>query len=94
MALTAAITMGNPEQQQMPFCLWTLNVIRTMLNKHHGIALSKSAVSRILKQLGLSPQKPIYRSYKQDPKELEKYLGITFPALNFSTQAQSETIRR
>jgi len=76
-----AITMGNPEQQQMPFCLWTLNIIRTMLKKHHGIELSKSSVSRILKQLGLSPQKPIYRSYKQDPKELEAYLGTTFPAL-------------
>jgi transposase len=76
-----AITMGDPEQQQMPFCLWTLNVIRTMLKKHHGVALSKSAVSRMLKQMGLSPQKPIYRSYKQDPRELEKYLGTTFPAL-------------
>ncbi len=76
-----AITMGDPEQQQMPFCLWTLSVIRTMLKKHHGIVLSKSAVSRILNQMGLSPQKPIYRSYKQNPEELEKYLGTTFPAL-------------
>lgn len=76
-----AITMGNPEQYKLPFCLWTLAIIRTMLKKHHGIEISKSSISRILKQLGLSPQRPIYRSYKQDPGELEKYLGTTFPAL-------------
>jgi transposase len=31
--------------------------------------------------MGLSAQRPIYRSYKQDPKELEKYLQKTFPEL-------------
>jgi len=35
-----------------------------MLRREHGIELSKSAVSRLLGQLGLSPQRPIYRSYQ------------------------------
>jgi len=76
-----AITMGNPQQHQMPFCLWTLKIIREMIKKYHRIDISKSAISRILRQLGLSAQKPIYRSYKQNPEKLEKYLGVTFPAL-------------
>jgi len=76
-----AISMGDPSQHQMPFCLWTLQTIRKMIKKYHDIDLSKSSISRILRQLGLSPQKPIYRSYKQNPAELEKYLGVTFPAL-------------
>jgi len=79
--LYQAITLGDPQQHQFPFCLWTLAIIRTMLKREKGIELSKSAVSRLLGHLGLSPQRPIYRSYKQDPNELDKYLNRTFPEL-------------
>jgi len=76
-----AITLGNPLNHQFDFCLWTLNIIRELLNKERGINLSKSAVSRLLSHLGLSPQRPIYKSYKQDPKKIEAYINTTFPAL-------------
>ena len=79
--LYRAITMGNPLQYQFEFCLWTLPIIRQMLRREHGIELSKSAVSRLLAQLGLSPQRPIYRSYKQRPRELRRFLKETFPGL-------------
>ena len=76
-----AITLGDPRQFQLPFCLWTLEIIRRILKQTHGIELSKSAVSRLLNHMGLSPQRPIYRSYKRDPKLLEKYLKSAFPEI-------------
>jgi transposase len=79
--LYEAITLGDPRQYQLAFCLWTLAIIRLVLKKEHGVELSKSAVCRLLQQMGLTPQRPIYRSYKQDPQELEKYLKRTFPQL-------------
>jgi hypothetical protein len=36
--------------------------------------------------MGLTPQRPIYRSYKQDPQELERYLNKTFPELRALAQ--------
>lgn len=75
------ITMGDPRQFQLPFCLWTLDIIRRVLKQERSISLSKSAVSRLLKQLGLSAQRPIYRSYKKDPKAVETYLRETYPEL-------------
>jgi len=77
-----AITMGNPLNHQFEFCLWTLNIIRELLESEKGIKLSKSAVSRLLKHLGLSPQRPIYKSYKQDPKKIEHYIDTTFPEVS------------
>ena len=79
--LYAAITLGDPRQYQLAFCLWTLGIVRLVLKKEHGVELSKSAVCRLLQQMGLTPQRPIYRSYKQEPQELEKYLKRTFPQL-------------
>ena len=74
-----AITLGDPQQYQFEFCLWTLGIIRAMLKRFQGIELSKSGVSRLLRHLGLSPQIPKYKSYKQDPQKLRRYLQETFP---------------
>ena len=57
-----------------------------MLKKEKGVELSKSAVCRLLQYMGLTPQRPIYRSYKQDPQELERYLNKTFPELRALAQ--------
>jgi transposase len=74
-----AITMGSPLNHKFEFCLWTLNIIRTMIANERAVKLSKSAVSRLLGHLGLSPQRPVYKGYKQDPKKIEQYLKQTFP---------------
>lgn len=79
--LYRAITKGDPRQYQFEFCLWTLAIIRQLLRREHGLVLSKSAVSRLLAQLGLSPPRPIYRSYKQRPRELKRFLSETYPGL-------------
>jgi transposase len=76
-----AITLGDPRQYQLPFCLWTLGLVRQVLKREWKIQLSKSGVSRLLSHLGLSPQRPIYKSYKRDPEAMKKYLDKTFPGL-------------
>jgi transposase len=74
-----AITLGDPRNYQFEFCLWTLNTICTLIKRERRVELSKSAVSRLLGHLGLSPQRPLYKSYKQNPKHIERYLSQTFP---------------
>jgi transposase len=73
------VTRGNPQQFQFAFCLWTLNLLRALIVRERGIELSKSAISRLLGHLGLSPQRPIYKSYRQDPRKVQAYLAETFP---------------
>lgn len=77
--LYEAVTMGNPLNHKLPFCLWTANTIRVVLEKERGLRLSKSAVCRLLGHLGLSPQRPLYKSYKQDPGKVKAYLAETYP---------------
>lgn len=80
-----AVTLGNPQQFKFDFCLWTLNTLRALIGRDLGIKLSKSSVSRLLGHLGLSPQRPIYKSYRQDPRKVEAYLLETFPeAVNWA----------
>ena len=81
-----AVTMGSPLNYQFEFCLWTLNILREMIDRERSIKLSKSSVSRLLKHVGLSPQRPIYQSYQQDEKHVERYVQSTFP--NIARQAK------
>jgi transposase len=74
-----AVTMGNPMNYQFDFCLWTLNTLRALIDKELGIKLSKASVGRLLGHLGLSPQRPVYQSYRKDPKKVKQYLSETFP---------------
>ena len=74
-----AITLGDPRHYQFEFCLWTLATIRTLIKRELRVELSRSAISRLLRHLGLSPQRPLYKSYKQNPKHIERYLQKTFP---------------
>ena len=79
--LHRAITRNDPQQFEFKFCLWTLGIIRQMLKQKHGIELSKSAICRLMQQLGLTPQRPIYKSIKQSKTEMTKYLDKTFPQI-------------
>ena len=74
-----AITMGNPMNYKLPFCLWSLNTIRAMLQQERSILLSKSSICRLMGHLGLTPQRPLYKSYKQDPDKIKTYLDKTYP---------------
>jgi transposase len=71
-----AIRLGNPLNYKLEFCQWILNIIRELIHADRGIKLSKSSVSRFLGHLGLSPQRPIYKSYKQDPNKVEEYIRV------------------
>ena len=52
-----------------------------LIDRQFGIKLSKASVSRLLRQLGLSPQKPLWRAYQQDPVSVRKWLDQDYPAI-------------
>lgn len=45
-----------------------------------GVKLSRSSVGRLLAQLGIKPQKPLWRAYQQDPERVRKWLEEEYPA--------------
>jgi len=89
--LYKAITRGNPNQYQFDTFLWTLKSIAALLWDHHKISLSKSSVGRLLKQMGLSPQMPIFKSYKQNKAARAAYLKA-YPKIKALAKSLGATI--
>jgi Winged helix-turn helix len=45
-----------------------------------------------LKKLGMSPQRPLYRSWKQDPQRVEKWKREEYPAIRARAAQVGATI--
>lgn len=74
-----SLTGGSPRQFYLEFALWTLAIVRSLLIDHKGLELDKSTISRLMRNLGLRPQVPLYRSYRQNPTKVRYYLKQRYP---------------
>jgi transposase len=77
----ATVAMKNPMQLKFPFALWTSAMVAQLIHDKYGIDLSRSSVSRLLNQMGLSAQRPLWRAYQQDPERVEQWLNDQFPKI-------------
>jgi transposase len=79
--LAATILNDDPRQHKFAFALWTLQAIMEVIRKKFGVVLSRFAVSKLLKQLGMSQQRPLWRAWQQDPKKVEAWLEDEYPKI-------------
>lgn len=75
------ITTKNPVQMKFEFALWTRHMVRELIRERFGIGLSEVSVGRLLRKLGLSPQRPLARAYQRDPELVQAWLREQFPAI-------------
>lgn len=70
-----------PDQLKLPFALWTREAVCELLEREFGIVVSVWTAGRYLKSWGFSPQKPVRRAYERDPKAVEHWLKVQYPAI-------------
>jgi transposase len=80
-ALYNIVTTKNPQQLRFEFALWTRGIIRDLVQERFNVKLSVVSVGRLLKKLGLSPQRPLARAYQRNPEEVQKWLQEQYPAI-------------
>lgn len=90
--LYATVTMKNPLQLQLPFALWTRPQIRTLLQRKYGIKLSLTSIGRLLSQLGLSCQKPLFRAWQQNPDLVKQWLETQYPKIRAAAKREGAEI--
>src|SRR5512139_4278803 len=71
----------DPRQYKFPFALWTRTAIGTLIYQRYDIRLSVNSVRRLLAQLGITPQKPLWRAYQQDPERVRQWIEEEYPSI-------------
>lgn len=75
------ITRKNPLQFRFEFALWTRQMIQILLRDRFGLKLSLTSVGRLLRQLGLSCQRPLFRAVEQDPGRVRAWREQEYPGI-------------
>ncbi len=73
-----AIYDNCPDQMKLPFALWTRRAIQQLIQQLWKIKMPIRTVGEYLKRWGYTPQRPLRKAYKQNPKAVEKWLGDTY----------------
>ena len=78
----------DPRQFQFDFALWTRKIVRDLIRQQFGVEMTPQGVGKLLHRLGLSPQRPLYRAYQQNPEAVRRWKEEEFPAIR--AQARRE----
>ena len=82
----------DPRQLNFGVALWSLPVVKDLIEKLFNITVHAATVSRYLHLLGLTPQKPTRRAYQRDDTACERWMREEFPAIAKRAKERKATI--
>ena len=68
-----AIETKTPQEWEIPSALWTRQAVQELIQQQVDIRLPIRTVGAYLRRWGFTPQKPVRKAYKQDPKAVAKW---------------------
>lgn len=79
--LYRTITGKSPLQFRFEFALWTREMISALLWEKFRLRLRLASITRLLRQLGLTRQRPLWRAWEQDAERVRRWLQEEYPAI-------------
>ncbi|MCB0394938.1 MAG: IS630 family transposase [Bdellovibrionales bacterium] len=80
-SIVRTIMSKTPDQLEFGFMLWTRDAVAELIKDRFKVRLSKWTVGRLLKQWGMSPQKPVKKAYQQQPEVVKEWLDKEYPRI-------------
>ena len=76
----------DPRQFQFDFALWTRKIVAELIRDRFGVEMTPQGVGKLLRRLGFSPQRPVYRASQQDPVAVVRWREVEFPKIRARAQ--------
>lgn len=71
---------------------WTLPMVRVLIKREFKVDYHEDHLSRFLRGLGLSVQKPAVRAVERDEKAIKRFVEREFPAIEKKARRQNATL--
>ena len=90
--LYTLVAEHDPRQLGFDVALWTREMVRVLIEQRFAVRLAVTSVGRILKGLGLSAPKPLWRAYQADPDAVERWKSEEYPTIARRARKRKATI--
>jgi transposase len=86
--LAVLITDFTPRDFGFDEALWNRRIVKDLIVQRWEVVVSLPTVGAILRELGLSPQRPLRRAFEQDPEAVARWENEEFPQIQDRAQQQ------
>jgi transposase len=90
--LYGLIAGTDPRRLGFGPALWTRAMVAEVIRREFGVTLSVVSVGRVLRTLGLSPQRPLQRAYEQNPQAVARWKREEYPAVKAAARDEGATV--
>lgn len=90
--IAAKVKDHTPDQLKFEFGLWTVKLISALIERDLNLKLSAPTVMKIMKQLGFTAQKPLYRAYEQSATLVQEWRNTRYPEIKKRAKEQGARI--
>jgi transposase len=87
-----SLVRQDPRTLGFSQALWTRDMVRQLIRQRFGVSLTLAPVGKLLRGLGLSPQRPTWRAYEQDPDAVRRWKTERYPAIRAEAAEAGATI--
>jgi len=81
-----------PEQLKLKGFLWDRQNIQRLIKDKYSITIALQNISIYLKKWGMTPQRPITKSYKQNPEHIKKWLDGEYSKIRQQAKEENAEI--
>lgn len=71
----------DPRAHGYESALWTRPILADLIRARFGITVGLGAVGRLLRQIGITPQKPLRRAYERNPAAISSWKAQEYPRI-------------
>lgn len=83
---------GDPRQFGFDFGLWTRQIVADLILEKFNIEISVVSVGKLLRRLGLTPQRPVRRAYERDDDAIREWRDKAYPEIRKQAKKQGAEI--
>jgi len=80
------------KQLQLELSLWTATIVAELIKKIFFKTLKEGQVRKVLKDLGFTNQKPIFRAYQQKLEKVKEWREVERPRIEAEAVAEQREI--
>jgi transposase len=82
----------QPEELGVAAPLWTRRAVRDLIRQEYQLDLAERTVGHYLRRWGFTAKRPRRHARDQDPEEVQRWLGETYPAIEARAEREGAEI--